>query len=288
MKSIKTTAKQIRRSPYQALAAIFIMMLTFLSISVFSFIVFGSSVAIKYFESKPQVTAFFKDDVKQEDINALEDSLKQTGKISMMQFVSKKEALQIYKKQVNDDPLLMDLVSEDILPASLNVSTYNIQDLSGIADTLKNSPLVLKVNYYKDVVPKLISWTDAIRLIGVTLIAILIVVSIFIMMTVIGFKVAQKRDEIEIMQLLSATNWYIRWPFILEGIFYGIFGTLLGWLVASIGLFYATPYLQSFLKDIPLLPVSPVFLLEILAGELCIAILLGMLASSLAVLRYLK
>src|SRR5579872_6671215 len=156
MKSLKTTAKHIRRSPYQALAAIFIMMLTFLAISVFSFIVFGTSVAVKYFESKPQVTAFFKDDAKQTDIDALEQSLTQTGKISMIQLISKKQALEIYRKQVNNDPLLMDLVSEDILPASLNISTYNIQDLGGIADTLKNSPLVLKVNYYKDVVPKII------------------------------------------------------------------------------------------------------------------------------------
>ena len=62
MKAVKTSMKHIRRTPYQALAAICIMMLTFLAISVFAFIVFGSSVVINYFESKPQVTAFFKDE----------------------------------------------------------------------------------------------------------------------------------------------------------------------------------------------------------------------------------
>src|SRR5260221_2891047 len=98
MRSVKTTARQIRRSPYQAIAAIFIMMLTFLAISVFAFIVFGSSVAIKYFESKPQATAFFKDDVKQSDIDYLQRTLQQTGKVSHMRFVSKKQALEIYKE----------------------------------------------------------------------------------------------------------------------------------------------------------------------------------------------
>ena len=114
------------------------------------------------------------------------------------------------------------------------------------------------------------------------------IVSIFIMMTVIGFKVSQKKDEIEIMKLLSATNWYIRWPFVLEGIVYGVLGTLIGWFMASGALLYATPYLESFLRGIPILPVSPLFLVGLLIAELVIAVLLGVLASSLAVLRYLK
>ena len=68
MRATKTTLKHIRRSPYQSLAAVFIMMLTFLSITIFSFIVFGSSSIINYFESKPQVTAFFKDEATAADI----------------------------------------------------------------------------------------------------------------------------------------------------------------------------------------------------------------------------
>lgn len=288
MKTVSTSWKHIRRNPYQALAAICIMMLTFLAISVFSFIVFGSSVVIKYFESKPQVTAFFKDEATQENIDTLKAQLQQSGTVSGMRFVSKQEALQIYKEQNKADPLLLDLVTEDILPASLEVSTTKVEDLATVSNTLKSSPHVSDVVFQEDIIETLTQWTNAARIIGVTLIAILAGVSIFIMMTVIGFKVSQKRDEIEIMKLLSATNWYIRWPFILEGIFYGVVGTFLGWIIASAGLMYATPYLESFLKGIPLLPVSPVFLLELLVAELVIAALLGMVASSLAVLRYLK
>src|SRR6478672_9691484 len=102
MGHVKTSWKHIRRSPYQALAAVFIMMLTFLTISVFAFIVFGSTAIIKYFESKPQVTAFFKDEAKQQNIDELEASLRQTGKVSDVKFISKKEALEIYKKQNKD------------------------------------------------------------------------------------------------------------------------------------------------------------------------------------------
>lgn len=288
MKSVKTSWKQIRRTPYQALTAVFVMMLTFLSISVFSFIVVGSSIVINYFESKPQVTAFFKDEANSSEITQLENNLRQTGKISTVRFVSKKEALEIYKEQNKDDPLLLDLVTEDILPASLEISTEKIDDLASVSDALKGSPIVSEVIYQKDIVATLSKWTNAIRIIGTSIIIVLALVSIFIMMMVIGFKVSQKRDEIEIMKLLSATNWYIRWPFMLEGIFYGAVGTLFGWFFASAGLLYATPFLETFLKGIPLLPVSPAFLFGVLAAELLIAIGLGVIASYFAVLRYLK
>jgi cell division transport system permease protein len=73
----------------------------------------------------------------------------------------------------------------------------------------------------------------------------------------------------------------------LEGIIYGTIGTVIGWIVATGVLLYSTPYLETFLKGIPVLPVSPLFLFGILLGELILAVLLGVLASSLAVLRYL-
>ncbi|MGI8420446.1 MAG: cell division protein FtsX [Candidatus Levyibacteriota bacterium] len=288
MKATRTTLTHIRRSPYQSLAAVFIMMLTFLSITVFSFIVFGSSTVINFFESKPQVTAFFKDEATQPQIDQLKQQLTQGGMVASTKFVSKAQALQIYKEQNKNDPLLLDLVTQDILPASLEISTVKIEDLGPVSDTLQKSPYVSQVIYQKDIVSTLTHWTNAVRIIGIILIFVLAFVSIFIMMTVIGFKVSQKREEIEIMKLLSATNWYIRWPFVLEGIVYGVLGTIVGWAIASGALVYATPYLESFLHGIPVLPVSPLFLIALLVGELVIAVLLGVIASSLAVYRYLK
>jgi cell division transport system permease protein len=264
-------------------------MTTFFVISIFAFIILGSSIIVNYLESRLQVVAFFKEDVKQSDINALESSIKANAEIASMKFVSKKDALEKYRDQNKDDPVLLELVTEDILPASLEISTKKIEDLPSVAHTLKTSPIVSQVRYPQDVVSTLAKWINAIKIIGIGLIAILVVESIFIIMSIVSFKISQKKEEIEIMRLLSATGWYIRSPFILEGIFYGIIGTVLGWLVASASLLYAAPYLQTFLKGIPfILPVSPVFLLELLFGELLIAVIIGIFASSIAVLRYLK
>ena len=288
MKFIKSSLRNIRRSPYQALAAVLIMMLTFLTISFFTFLLTGSSKIINFFESKPQVTAFFKNETKQKDINALEVKIKNTGKISSVEFVSKQEALKIYKQQNKDDPLLLDLVTADILPASLEISTFKISDLSGISEMLKESSIVSEVIFQKDIVSTLVSWTSAVRKIGSGLIIVLSLVSTFIMITIIGIRISQRKEDIEIMRLIGASNWYIRWPFLFEGMFYAAVGAAIGWMVASLALWYSAPFLSSFLRGIPILPVSPIFLLEVLLAELIFAIILGFLSSFLAVLRYLR
>jgi cell division transport system permease protein len=288
MKHTKTTWRNIRRSPYQAIAAVLIMTLTFLVISCFTFILVGSSKVVNYFESKPQVTAFFKNEATTEQINALKNDLTNSSKVSAVKFISKEEALQIYKQQNKNDPMLLDLVTADILPASLEVSAVQVEDLSGISDTLKNSPIVQEVVFQKDVVATLTSWTSAVRKLGLALIGIMSLVSIFIIITITGIKISQKKEDIEIMRLIGATSWHIRWPFIFEGMFYGALGAFIGWGISSLGLLYVSSFLANFFQGIPLFPVPILFYLILLGGELLVAIILGALSSFIAVLRYLK
>lgn len=278
----------IRRSPYQALAAILIMMLTFLAVSVFTILIIGSSKVITYFESKPQVTAFFKDDAKQDSIESLKTDLAATGKVSTMKYVSKDDALKIYREQNKNDPLLLELVTADVLPSSLEISANNLQDLPDLSVYLKNNPAVQEVVYQKDVVAALTTWTNAIRIIGVLLIGLLSLVSIFIMSIIIGMKISHKKDEIEIMQLIGATKWYISNPFVLEGIFYGMVGAFVGWFVSSGVLLATTPLLETFLRGIPVVPAPWWFYLALLGGELVLAVILGIFSSILAVMRYIK
>jgi len=288
MKAWGNSWKHIRRTPYQALAAIFIMTQTFFVITMFTFVIYGSARIINYFEAQPQVTAFFKDEAQQSEINALGEALRQSGKVADLQFVSKAEALQIYKEQNKDDPLLTDLVTEGILPASFEISAVNITDLSAISDVLKKSPIVDQVLYPQDIVANVIRWTDALRKLGLATIIILSLDSIFLMIIIIGIKISQKKEEIEIMRLLSATNWYIRWPFMLEGVFYGVIGAFFGWLIATGVIFYSLPALRDFFGSIPVLTVSPLYLFVLLGFEIVIAIMIGIFSSFLAVLRYLK
>lgn len=285
---LKTTWTHIRRSPYQALAAVGIMTLTFFLSSAVVLVAAGSHSLLRYFETRPQVTAFFKDEVKSEQIEELKVKLSQTGKVKEIRYISKEEALEIYREQNKTDPLLLEMVTANILPASLEVSTLDIAYLGEVAQILRQESGVEEVIFQEDVVKTLKGWTDTIRKVGVALIAFLGLVSFLIVLIITGMKVAARKDEIEILQLIGSTNWYIRAPFILEGVFYGTVGAVLGWGIACLLLLYSTPLLVEFLAGIPILPVSIAFMFSVLGGEILVGILIGSLGSLLAVKRYLK
>lgn len=289
MKIYKTTWHNIRRSPYQAFAAIFIILQTFFVISAFAYVVVGSARTISYLESLPQAHIFFKTDAKQEEIDKLKKKLEDTGKVSEIKFTSQEEALKIYMERTkNEDPLLRELVTASTLPTSFSITAIDPNYLSEIVEMVKSSPIVDQTVFLKDVVSKLIGWTDALRRIGIVLISFLALDSIFIIVIIISIKISQKREDIGIMRLIGAGSWYIRWPFILEGITYGVIGAIIGWVLASGALLYSTPFLSSYFKEIPILPLSPIFLIELLLAELILAVVLGIFSSFLAVLRYLK
>ena len=284
----RTAYNHIRRSPYQAFAAIMIMMVTFFAVSVFTFLIVGSSKVIDYFESIPRASIFFNNDTKQADIDAFKGQLLATNKIESIKFVSQQDAYTIYKQQHKSDQLGLDLVSPDILPSSFEIATKKLEDLPQVVNTFKNNPIIYRVMFYSDAVPSLLAWTHAIREIGTALIIILGIISVLIMTIIIGLKVSQKREEIEVMRLIGATKLYISWPFILEGMYYGAVGSLLGCGIAIGLLTYATPMLEGFMKNIPIFPISPLFYAELLVAELVLAMLLGIVSSWMAVNRYIK
>lgn len=285
---LNTVAKYIRRSPYQALAATLIMSLTFFAITVFGILTIFSIRFIAYFESRPQLTVFFEDAATAKDIKELEDSLAATGKTSSIVYVSKEDALKIYREQNKGDPILLDLVTSDILPASIEVQALAAQDLAELAEIVKKNDKVEEVVFQKDIVDTLVAWTNGLRKLGLFIIAVLVTVSILVVITIIGIKITIRREEIETMKLLGASNWFIRVPFLLEGAFYGFIGSVIG-ATAAIGLFYYfSPSLESFLRGVAIFPIAPTMMLELLGIEVIIACFLGAFASYLAVLRYLK
>jgi cell division transport system permease protein len=287
----------MRRSPYQTFAAILTMFLTFLLGGVFALTTGTSLSILRYFEGKPQLTVFFMEKAGKPEADALTTTLKGTGKVAATKFVSKEDALAIYKEQNKNDPLLLEMVTADILPASLEVTATEPKFLSELEPIIKKADGVEEVIFQKDVVDALLSWTNAIRIIGGTLAGLLAFDSLLIIMTVIGLKIAMKKEEIEILKLIGASQWYIRKPFIIEGGIYGIVGAFFAWLVITALLFIFRPALLSFLGAIPVIhallinPLSSLTLLSI-GGFLVVlcttGFLLGAIGSLITLARYIK
>ncbi|MBI3485351.1 ABC transporter permease [Candidatus Daviesbacteria bacterium] len=289
MSFIKVTKRNLRRTPYQALVASMAMFSTFLVLSIFLILAAGSSVVLKYYESKPQAIAFFKDNTSLGDVDAIKKALEQTGKVTSLKYISQDDALQIYKDRNKANPTLLEMVTAKILPASLEISAANPEDLKPIAGILKLEPVVDDVVYPEDVVERLSKAASIIRGVGSGAVGYLLIFASLIIIMVIGFKMRLRRQEIEIMKLLGASSWFIRLPFLLEGVFYGVVGAISAWVASYVLLWYFTPFLQSeLLSEINILPVSPIFMLLLLAAEVVISALIGLFASFVAVRRYLK
>ena len=155
MSNKNTVLKHIRRSPYQSLAAIFITAVTFFIVSVFALVVLGAYSMLGYFESRPQVTAFFKDDFAIANVESMKSDISNAVSVDAVRYISKDDALEIYKKQNSDNPLLLEMVTADILPASLEVSAKNVKDLETIAGIMQKNASVEEVVFQKDVIDTL-------------------------------------------------------------------------------------------------------------------------------------
>lgn len=293
--------QRTRRTPYQAVASVFMIFMTLFVLAIFLILAGGLTSLLSYFETKPQLTVFFKDDKNKESIDALIQNLQTTGKVSTYQYISKDQALAIYREQNKNDPLLLEMVTADILPSSLEISAISPKYLVELAELTKKDSGIDEVVFQKDVVDTLVSWTSTIRKIGAIFMIFLAFSTIFILLTSVGMKIALKKEEIEILRLVGATTWYIRRPFIYEGIVYGLIGATLAWFIVSGLILYLSPFVTSFLKGIPALSLiqinslniiiwpPTVFIFFILLVVLLLSgFLIGLVGSSLAVSRYLK
>jgi len=287
--SLKTALRQIRRTPYQALAAIMVLTLTFFAASVFTFLFASANIILKHFESAPQVIAFFEKgkDLSDTEVATIKAKLSQTGNLASFKYVSTHEAEQIYKEKNKDDPILLELVDYKILPPSIEVSANNIEALKDLKEILKSQTKAADVIFYEDVVQTLATWFKNIRLLGIALVIYLTLQSFLILVLIVSLKILSKKEEIEIMRLLGASFWFIVGPFLFEGVIYGIIGAILGFCGALSILLYSTPLLVDWLADIPLFPISPLFLLSVFTVQILAGIFIGIFSSLFSVRRFL-
>lgn len=277
---------QLFRSPYQSLAAIMVVTLSLFLICASVFIGLGLQATLKYFESKPQVSAFLRDEIKIPEIDLIKTKILGLGGVKSIDFISKESALEIYRQQNKDKPQLLEMVTAKTLPASLEVTTANLADLKKVAELLQQEAMVEDVIFQEDIVSSLSRWIATVRSMAIIFGGYLSTMSILVVLVIVSMKIAQRRDELEILKLLGASNWYIKKPFLLEGMIYGTVAAILSWGAAYVSILIETPYLSAFLQGIISFPLSPATTLPILGGLVTAGVIIGLIGSWAAVARF--
>ncbi len=273
------------------MATILVMSLTFGATSGLTLFAFATERVINYYEARPPVTAFFKDEATEGQILGIRDELLARPEVTEVTYTSKEEAFAAYSKQFKDQPELLESIPTNVLPASLDVRTESLDGLPKIAEFFKGNELVEEkdgVVFYQDVIDRFRTLVTLARYSLFSLTTVFAVVSIMIVLATIGIIIHSTEEEIEIMSLLGASPAYIRLPFIIQGTLYGILAAVLVGGLITLAIPIIFPYFREFFSNVPLPDPSALLQLELVGVEIVFGAFLGSVGSYLAVNRYLR
>ncbi len=293
---IKTALNSLWRNAWLSLASTLIMIITLIVISVFASLSVVTNRVTEALKQRIDMAAYIEDKATDNEVFALKKILELKSEVASVDYVSKEEALEIWQERNKDNPKIRDVVSKENnpLPRSLEVKTKNPEDLEKIAKMLESqeyAPLIKEISYRKnkDMIDRLIRITEFVKLFGWSFSVIFILISLLIIYNTIRLTIFARSEEIEIMKLVGATDWYVRGPFIAEGVAYGIVATVIASIILYIAFELIMPWAKQYLGGFDLgvgyLGIS--FYLVVLL-QLAVGVVLGTACSLLAVKRHLK
>ncbi|TMC78061.1 MAG: ABC transporter permease [Chloroflexi bacterium] len=266
------------RNPVMSLASTFTVGLMLLLFAFFVATDRGLQAAVGVLESKVELALFLEDDARVSDVLALRTQIEADPAVSHVDYVTKDQAMarlvDIASRQ--SDIQIVD-ISSNPLPASLEIKLQNAQEAPRIGATLRQEigkGVVHEVVDNPSVVDKLLTITRVLSFGGVAVLAMMLVVALFVIVNTIRIAVHARRDEIEIMKLVGATDWFVRWPFILEGMLVGALGAMAALTVVVLAAGPVTNALVGFLEIVPL-SFGSAFLWQLVGSVFALALAVG-------------
>lgn len=283
----KEAVSSFRKNWVMSTAAVSTIMLTLLILGAFVVLVLNVNTWIKGFESKVEITVFLKDTAAPGDVQNLQIEIVSWPEVSDVLYVSKEQALERLKQDLKDQPEMLAAMAGNPLPASLEIKLKTPREVDKVAKRLKGKEPIEEIKYGQEVVKKLFAFTAMVRWISVIVVSLLCFTSMVLISNTIRLAIFARRKEITIMRLVGATNWFIRWPFLFEGIFQGFIGGVL----AVVALYFANAYFVTKVGEIiRFLPLSfsRFVFLELMVVLTLVGVIIGALGSSIALRRFLK
>lgn len=288
------------RNAWLSIAAIAVMVIT-LTIVLFSIVANATfSNTIDQIVSKIDVSAFLKDDVSSDQVDSLIKDVEALPNVDSINYVSKDEALAKYRKDNADNPDLLSAISQtdNPLPATVQIRPKDLNRLDEIRTFLESpdaQAVVSDVSYKadrKEAIDKITHATNILQRAGVLAVLVFAVVSVLIIFNTIQMAIFNRRDELTIMRLLGASTWYIRGPFVVESVIYGVVSALASIMLIN-SLFVASgSALQATSLGLLDINYAATYFKQhfwtLLTMQLGVGILIGTASSIVATRRYLK
>ncbi|HVL81992.1 MAG TPA: permease-like cell division protein FtsX [Actinomycetota bacterium] len=236
-----------------------------------------------HIEEGVEVSVFLVDDITAEQQTEIQRQIEDLEVVRGTTFVSKADAYEEYKEIFRDKPVMWESVSEDDLPASFRVHMRDPERVDMVKSRLQGNPRIDDIEDHREAVGRIVRVTGMLRTFSGAMIAVLLVAAVLLISNTIQMAIFARRKEIEIMKLVGATNWFVRVPFVLEGIAVGVVGAGVALGILSAAKYAIKQFLPPFIPT-PFLQVADArhILWLVLLGSL-----IGAVGSSVALRRYL-
>jgi cell division transport system permease protein len=230
---LKEALRALQRNAAPSLAATVTVLLTALVLGIFIPIVQATTGTANEVRGRVLVDVYVANDAKDSEVAQLEDELAATPNVERVEFISKEEALE---KERERNPEAYELLGRNPLPDLFRLHPDDPDNVTAIADRLKSEDLaaVDEVRNREDDTDKILEATGFVKALTAMLAALLVLASVALVANTIRLSIFARRREVEVMKLVGATNWFIRWPFVIEGLIVGAMGGILAVLLLTI------------------------------------------------------
>lgn len=285
---IREVIHSLRRNNWMSVASIGTVAVSLFIFGMFLMLVMNMNKMVDAMESQVQIMVYLEDDFSRDDARELEVDLKKMQGVEKVTFVPKEEAMEKFKERLGDQKTLLDALDEtNPLPDSFEVMVLQPEMVKTAAENIEKFEGVDSAKYGQDVMEHLFDITRLIRIFGFALMMVLALATLFIISNTIRLTVFARRKEIAIMKYVGATDWFIRWPFVLEGIVMGFLGSLIASVVLRFTYSGITAKIYDTLAFFPLIPEEPflnyVTMIVVIGG-----MIMGAIGSTVSIKRFLK
>lgn len=281
------TVTNLRRNLLLTLAAISTVAISLLLLGV---VMVGGQVLqrmVSSWEGKVELNVFLRDEITPEQTKELDAELSGMPEVRRVYFESKEKAFQEYKRMFKDSPAITENVDPNALPASYRIKLNDPNRAETVASRLRGRPGVDEVTFGGETMKRLLKFTGVIKTILVVGIALTLMAAVLLIANTIRLGIYARRKEIGIMKLVGATNWFIRVPFIFEGMFQAALGAIVAAAIIYAGKLFGLDRIQQAIAFLPM-TVGSGTVMKIFLVLLGVGVVIGAMGSSLALRRFLE
>ncbi|NIP32372.1 FtsX-like permease family protein [Candidatus Saccharibacteria bacterium] len=298
LRIIKFAFQNFFRNFWLSIITITILVLTLFSINILVLLNFLTSTAISSVQEKIDVSVYFYPEAAEESVQNVRSYLIGLSQVRDVKYISREEALEKFRENHGENESIissLEELEENPLGATLVIKTHNPNDYPFVLETLDNpefTQFVQDKNYddHKEIIERIDRITDRVRNFGIILSGIFVMIAVLIVINTIRVAIYTHREEIGIMKLVGASNWFVRMPFLAEGVLYAFLATLVIIGIIYPLSFFAEPYISGFFEteSVGMIDYLNHNFLWIFVTQFVAMSVLNIISTGFALGRYLK